>query len=141
MSDAGINAVRPTRVHNSFVITVGIDESRCMAGVTFFGKGMGKEALREAMHNQLNEVLFEGQGVLAKSWMSMGNGALPLNLFMMSRLDAALPPVDDIARARNYFRQLHDCGGQKIQATQKFYPHLLQLEELLARVDRCLLND
>ena len=138
MAEVNVNEAQPRRVRKSFIVTVDVDESRKYEDIKFISMNQDRSALREAILHGEGDQFFEGQEELAANWMGMGNGALPLNLFMSSGLEVAPAPTADVHQALGILRQLYDNGDLDCLHTDEAYTSLRQMEALLAKADTAL---
>jgi hypothetical protein len=138
MAEANVIDAQPRMVRKSFIVTVDVDESRSYEDIKFISlKQDRKSFAREFLHS--DEIQFiEGQEELAAAWMSVGNGALPLNLFMSAGVEVAPAPTQDVHQALGILHRLYDNGDLDCLYTEEAYASLRQMEALLVSADSAL---
>lgn len=135
MADANVIGACGAKVHRSFVVTVEVDESRSVKDLKFISTRMGKDAAFDALVNGPGEVFFEGSEELATAWMSLGNGALPLQLFMDPGVAIAPAPAQQLRQAREILNRLYDDGDLDHLQTDRAYDALRLIEDLIAEAE------
>lgn len=138
MAEVNVIEAQPRMVRKSFIVTVDVDESRRYEDVKFISVNQDRSALREAILHGEGIQFIEGQEELAAEWMAVGNGALPLNLFMSNGVEIAPAPTHDVHQALEILRKLHDNGGLDYLPTDEAYSNLRQMEACLVKADAAL---